>query len=54
MSTSPLCLHGAYRDNFTVLPLLYTGMQTNVAYSAVLEVTVSVVSTLVEHLMMKE
>jgi hypothetical protein len=54
MSPSPLCFHDAYRDNFTVLLLLYTGMQTNVIYFAVLEVTLSLVSTLVEHLMMKE
>ena len=30
------------------------GMQTNVVYCAVLEVTVNLVSTLVEHLIMKE
>lgn len=54
MSTSPLCFHDAYRDNFTVLLLLYTGMQTNAVYCAVLEVTVSLVSTIVKHLIMKE
>lgn len=52
MSTFPLCFHSVYRDNSTVL--LYTGMQTNVIYFAVLEVTLSLVSTLVEHLVMKE
>jgi hypothetical protein len=34
--------------------LIYAGKQTNVVYSAMLEVTVNVVSTLVEHLVMKE
>jgi len=39
MSISPLCFNDAYRGNFTVLLLLYMGMQTNVLYCAVLEVT---------------
>lgn len=49
-----LCAFTMHTGITLLFPLLYMGLQTNVVYCAVLEVTVRLVSTLVEHLMMKD
>jgi hypothetical protein len=48
----PLCAFMMHTGTTLLFLLLYMGLQTNVVYCAVLEVTVRLVSTLVEHLMM--